>query len=178
VRLILVAVAVLVLLAAGGIATYNWALGHWFVGVQDDGGSEEVAVFRGLDASIIGLELYRLDHATDLALSDLNPAARNRVRGGIPATDASDADRILDNLRHQRLPLCPRAQDKADRTTSSTAAPTTTPTGAPDTSAGGTATNPTETSGSGPGPTGTPTSTSATRSTTPPEPGVDCREAK
>src|SRR4051795_10180974 len=88
-RLLLVAVAVLVLLVAGGIATYSWALGHWFVGVHDTGETEEVAIFRGLDASVLGLDLYRFDHPTDLAVDDLNPAARTRVRNGIAASDTA-----------------------------------------------------------------------------------------
>jgi protein phosphatase len=185
VRLLIVAVVVLVLLAAGGIATYSWALGHWFVGVHDDAGTEEVAIFRGLDASVVGLDLYRLDHPTDLAVTDLNPAARTRVRGGIPATDAADADRILENLRHQRLPLCPR-EDKTEGSTAPTTSPArpsaTTPAGTSAGATGGTATRPTAPTGSVTRPPGTPpastTASTTIRSTTPPEPGVDCREAK
>src|SRR3954454_9789327 len=57
-RILLVAVAALVVLVAGSVATYAWALGHWFVGVDSSGPAEEVAVFRGLNVSVIGFDLY------------------------------------------------------------------------------------------------------------------------
>ena len=179
------------LLVAGGIATYSWALGHWFVGVHDNGDTQEVAIFRGLDASVLGLDLYRFDHPTDLAVADLYPAARTRVRGGITATDAADADRIIDNLREQRLPLC--ETKKTGSVDGHTSSPTTaaggTRSGATSTAASastaasgsagvGTATRPTTPTGSVARSSGTTATTSVTRSTSPQVPGEDCREAK
>ena len=113
-RILLVAGALLTVLVAGAIGVYLWALNHWFVGVTDVGEDEQVGVFRGLDASVLGLDLYRLDRGTDLAVSDLTPAARSRVLGSITADDAADAERILEALRDQRLPLCPEADRSAD----------------------------------------------------------------
>jgi protein phosphatase len=140
-----------------------WALGHWFVGVDGTGDAEQVAVFRGLDVSIIGFDFFELDRATGLAVADLTPAARNRVRGGITADDADDADRILAALRDQRLPLC--------RTTGSTQ-PTPSPSAAPTPEAPG-APVPTGPAAEGTSPsTGTPTRTTATS-----EPGENCRES-
>jgi PPM family protein phosphatase len=167
-RLLLVAVAALVVVAAGAVGTYMWALGHWFVGVDGGGDDEQVAVFRGLDVSIVGLDFYELDRATSLALTDLTPAARSRVRGGITADDANDADRILAALRDQRLPLC--------RTTGSTQpAPTTSSAPAPEATAAPGATAAPEAPVPAPdGSTAAP-STSA-RTTASSEPGVDCRE--
>jgi serine/threonine protein phosphatase PrpC len=170
-RLLLVAVAALVVVVAGAVGTYFWALGHWFVSVDGAGGDEQVAVFRGLDVSIVGFDFFEIDRDTGLPLADLQPAARSRVRGGITANDAADAERILGALRDQRLPLC--------RTTGSTqpapssAATETAP--APET------TVPPATPGA-PVPTepapedGSPATSSPTR-TTSSEPGVDCREA-
>jgi PPM family protein phosphatase len=177
-RLLLVAVAVLVLLVAGGLGTYVWALDHWFVGVHASGETEEVAVFRGLDASIVGLDLYRLDETTDLALTDLTPAARNRVRGGITAADSSDANRILEALRDQRLPLCPPAEPPAISGTASPS-PSPAPPTRPAASAppAGTAARTTTPPRSGSRATAA-TGSSATTSTTPLVPGEDCREAK
>ena len=98
-----------------------------------------------------------------MPLSDLTQAARNRVRNGITADDASDADRILDRLRDQRLPLC--------RTTPSTPSPSASATPAPPTDEVAPATEPPAPDGSSPSPT------TSTRTTPSPEPGVDCREA-
>jgi protein phosphatase len=162
-RLLLVAVVGLAVLVAGAIGTYSWALGHWFVSVDGTGEDEQVAIFRGLDVSVVGFDLYELEEDTGMPLSDLTQAARNRVRNGITADDASDADRILDRLRDQRLPLC--------RTTPSTPSPSASATPAPPTDAVAPATEPPAPDGSSRSPT------TSTRTTPSPEPGVDCREA-
>ncbi|TKJ26430.1 protein phosphatase 2C domain-containing protein [Blastococcus sp. CCUG 61487] len=112
-RLLLGAGLVLVLVLAGAIGGYVWALQNWFVGVDGDEGSAEVAVFRGLDVSVLGLDLYRMDRHSDLPLADLTPAARNRVEGGITADDSAHADRIVAALRAQRLPVC-REEEPVD----------------------------------------------------------------
>ena len=162
-RLLLVAVVGLAVLVAGAIGTYSWALGHWFVSVDGTGEDEQVAIFRGLDVSVVSFDLYELEEDTGMPLSDLTQAARNRVRNGITADDASDADRILDRLRDQRLPLC--------RTTPSTPSPSASATPAPPTDEVAPATEPPAPDGSSPSPT------TSTRTTPSPEPGVDCREA-
>jgi PPM family protein phosphatase len=161
-RILLVAVAALVVVVAGAVGTYVWALGHWFVGVDGEGDAEQVAVFRGLDVSIVGFDFYELDQETGLAVSDLTPAARTRARGGITATDADDADRILAALRAQRLPLCrtTSASQPAPSSSAAVAAPTDGPvpaTSAPEDSI--------------------PSPTTSARTTASSEPGVDCREA-
>jgi serine/threonine protein phosphatase PrpC len=163
VRLLLVAVAALVVLVAGAVGTYVWALGHWFVGVDGNGEDEQVAVFRGLDVSIVGFDFFELDEATGMAVADLTPAARARVRGGITAVDADDADRILAALRQQRLPLC-RTTGSTQPAPSTPAVPTPEVPGAP---------LPTEP----PAGDSSPATTSSTRTTASSEPGENCREA-
>ncbi|RBY92623.1 PP2C family serine/threonine-protein phosphatase [Blastococcus sp. TF02A-30] len=168
-RLLLGAGILLVVLVAGAVGTYLWALQHWFVGVDGEQGQEQVAVFRGLDVSLLGFDLYQLDHAVDLQVADLRAAARNRVEGGITADDTAHAERIISALRGQRLPPCPD-EEEAD---TSPAAPgdgaaATTP--LPVDPAVPTDTVPTDT---------VPSATAEpTRTTSAPEPGVDCREAK
>jgi protein phosphatase len=159
-------VAVLVVLVAGAVGTYIWALAHWFVGVDGAGDAEKVAVFRGLNVSVVGFDFYELDDDTDLPVADLTSAARSRVRNGITATDAADTDRILAALREQRLPLC--------RTTS------TTPSSGTD-AATSTPSLPSDTAGA-PAPTAGPTAggtspstTSARTTDSSSEPGVNCR---
>ncbi|MFP5371796.1 MAG: protein phosphatase 2C domain-containing protein [Actinomycetes bacterium] len=165
-RLLLVAVAVLAVLVIGAVGTYSWALGHWFVGVEGSGDDGQVAVFRGLDVSLLGFDLYEVDSDTDIAVTDLTAAARNRVVRGITADDEQDAERILDALREQRLPVCP-TDSRSDGTTP--AAPT--PSQAPsDGTAAPSGATPTPAAPVDPAPT-TPARTA------PAEPGVDCREA-
>jgi serine/threonine protein phosphatase PrpC len=171
-RILLVAGALLTVLVAGAIGVYAWALNHWFVGVSGSGEDQQVAVFRGLDVSILGLDLYRLDRGTDLAVSDLTPAARTRVVDSITADDSGHADRILDALRDQRLALCPPTPGSGDGTASrtpaqpSTAAPTTAQEPAPG-----------EPAPPGTGSAEELTTASSTRATTASEPGENCREA-
>jgi PPM family protein phosphatase len=167
-RLALVSLGVLVVLVGAGIGFYVWALGHWFVGVDGSGAASRVSVFRGLNASFVGIELYKVDQTTDLAVRDLTPAARSRVARGITADDSSDAHRILGALREQRLPICPGADAATSSAASSSPA---TDTGAA----------PSASPGAPPGtvqPTDAVPTTSASTATATGEPGVDCREAK
>ncbi|SDF97983.1 protein phosphatase [Blastococcus aurantiacus] len=170
-RLLLGAGILLVVLVAGSIGTYVWALQHWFVGVDEEQGQEQVAVFRGLDVSLLGLDLFRVDRDADLPVTDLTPAARNRVEGGITADDSEHAARIVSALRDQRLEPCPAAEDEEP---ADDAEPTPTPTPAPVPgalpSAPATAEPSTPESSAG-------TSTSAA-TTSSSRPGVDCREAE
>jgi protein phosphatase len=178
VRTALIALATVVVLGAAAVAGYLFVMGHWFVGVDATGDGDQVAVFQGLDASIVGVDLYRLDKATGLATTDLTQAARSRVAGGIDATDRDDADRILSNLRNQRLPLCRASSSTAASTTSAPAGATTTvpalPSDAAATAVPTTTPTTTPTSPSPAATTGSATSTGQSRSG---EPGVDCREA-
>jgi protein phosphatase len=168
VRTLLVAVAVLVVLVAGAVGTYIWALGHWFVAVDGRGDAEQVAVFRGLNVSLVGFDLFEVDDRTGLAVADLTPAARSRVRDGITADDAHDADRILAALRAQRLPLC--RTTPAAPTPSTGTAPSVAPT-LPTDSAAVPATT------AAPTPADTSASTSARTTASSSEPGVNCRRA-
>jgi protein phosphatase len=186
-RLLLGAGILLAVLVAGAIGTYVWALQHWFVGVDEADGHEQVAVFRGLDVSLLGLDLYRVDQDADLPVTDLTLAARNRVQGGITADDAADADRIVSALRDQRLPACRTAEDEPAETPAPTPEPT--PEGAvptPDGTVPGevppapaTETAPPAVPGGEPAPTESSPDAGTSAATTPSSrPGVDCREAE
>jgi PPM family protein phosphatase len=118
---------------------------------------------------VLGVDFYELDRSTDLAVSDLTPTARTRVRGSITADDSGDADRILAALRDQRLPTCRTAGRGSGATepspAPSTAAPTTAQVPAPGEPA---LTEP-------PAPEASASSSPA-RTTASSEPGVNCRE--
>jgi len=178
-RTALVALGAVVVLGAAAIGGYLFVLSHWFIGVADTADGDQVGVFRGVDTSVVGVDLFRLDAATGLATDDLTQAARSRVSNGIEATDREDADRILANLRAQRLPVC-RTSASAAPTTSS--APATTTEASP-LIPGDPAATLTATAGD-PAVTAAAPSSSAppTSSATAPgqagsgQPGVDCRE--
>jgi protein phosphatase len=175
-RLALSGVALLVVLAAIGVGVWIWALGHWFVGVQGTGDGERVAVFRGLPASVIGVDLFRVDRSTDLAVADLTPAARSRVTKGITAGGSADASRIVAALRDQRLPVCGAAAAEGTDSPATGAAPAG-PTGAlPSGTAAPTPAGAPTTLG--PPSSNTSATSAATSSSAGGRPGVDCREAK
>ncbi|KQS58289.1 protein phosphatase [Geodermatophilus sp. Leaf369] len=167
-RTALIALGTVLVLAAASVGAFLFVMSHWFVRSVDEG---DVAVYRGVNASLLGLDLYRLDTPTELSLTDLTQAARSRVVDGIEAGDREDADRILANLLEQRLPVCSTPESTPESTPATTsAAPTTTPapTGTP----------------VDPSASAVPTTTAAPSTTTSPstsartqEPGVDCRVA-
>ena len=178
-RLLLVAVVVLAVLVAGAIGTYAWALQHWFVGVEGAGSSEQVAVFRGLDVSIVGFDLFEVDGEHRPGASPTSP--RRPATGSAaasPPTTQADAARILDVLRDQRLPVCPSAgRARPVATTRRPAARPRPPRrrrrppGPPEPG------RPDDHAEPHPGSTSPTTSTPA-RTTSSSEPGVDCREAE
>ncbi len=158
--------------AVGGV--YAYVTSQYFVGVAaSDVDGEHVAIFRGVNAELIGFDFYRLQEETTIALDDLNSAARNSVRDGIPVADLGAAQTILDNLRDERLPLCPRPTTRSSAPTSGTITPSPTasqppvglPTAPPDDSSLPTASTASTTSSPA---TTTPASTA--------RPGVNCRE--
>jgi serine/threonine protein phosphatase PrpC len=178
VRTAVIALGTVIVLGAAAVGAYLFVMGHWFVGVAGTADGDRVAVFQGLDASIVGVDLYRLDQATGLATTDLTQAARSRVAGGIDATDRDDAARILSNLRDQRLPPCRSASSASSAAAGTSSAAPGATTSAPATPGdpAATATPPTTpATPSTPSPTtGSATSTGQSRSS---EPGADCREA-
>jgi PPM family protein phosphatase len=173
----LIALATVLTLGLVAFGGYLFVMRHWFVGVHDTTDGQEVAVFQGLDASVVGVDLYRLDSATGLASSDLTQAARSRVRAGIDAGDRADAQRILANLRDQQLPVCrttapaattaeagPTPDGTVDPAAPTDPAAVPTDPAAPTDTAAPAATSPSDS----PSATGSPSRTG--------EPGVDCRE--
>ncbi|NEK60151.1 serine/threonine-protein phosphatase [Geodermatophilus sabuli] len=176
-RRLLWALGAVLLVALATAGAYLWLLSNWFVGVRDTADGDRVTVFRGLDTALLGVDLNRVSTVTDLAVEDLTPADASKVRRGIEADDGDHADRIITMLRDQRLPVCPSADDDAgDSSTSASASasPTSSSPPAPD---GGLPPLPEPLDPSGSVVPGDATSTPE-RTTTPPEPGVDCREAK
>jgi len=171
----LLAATVVLALAAGGVWAY--VMSQYFVGVlTSEGESEQVAIFRGVNAELVGLDFYRVHSETGIAVSDLTASARSSVMGGIPADNLDAAQGILDNLLDARLPLCeqPPTSPTATPTTAGTPAPSTTqpPAGQPSV--------PQSTPGASPSGTADPTSASTADSTSTSQAdrtGVNCREA-
>jgi PPM family protein phosphatase len=173
-RLALGVVAVLAVLAGGGVLARMWVLQQYYVGAN----AAHVAIFQGVRGNVFGLPLQKLVEQSDIALTDLPETTRSTVQDGILVTDdgLTGARQRVEMLRDTRLTPCPLpAQPSA-------AAPAPVPTAAPalpvptaPAPADGTQVAPTDpnavppTAAVPPGGDTTPLPTFA------PEPGLNCR---
>jgi serine/threonine protein phosphatase PrpC len=103
-RLALGALAVIAVLLGGGLLATAWVLQQYYVGAE----SEQVVIFQGVRGSVLGMPLQRLSERTEIALTDLPPAARSQVREGIIASEGLPGAReTVQRLHAQMLEPCP-----------------------------------------------------------------------
>jgi serine/threonine protein phosphatase PrpC len=104
-RLALGIVAVLAVLAGGGVLARMWVLQQYYVGAEQ----QHVAIFQGVRGSVLGLPLQHLVEQTDIALTDLPEATRNTVQDGILVTEGglAGAQAKVGLLRGNMLAPCP-----------------------------------------------------------------------
>ncbi|PWW61981.1 PP2C family protein-serine/threonine phosphatase [Actinokineospora spheciospongiae] len=173
-RALLVLLLVALLLGAGAVGVRYWVNTQYFIG---EGGAGEVAIFQGIQGSVLGLSLNSQVQGScgpedpvpcdRLYVDDLNSIGQDVVRSGRNTADnLSDAREKLSQLRTNRLPLC---EDPADQAT-----PTETP-GAPPAAplpSTGVATT------TAVGPTTTTDSATSTTDSTDPAPAGACRQPR
>jgi protein phosphatase len=120
-RLPIVVALVVLLVAAGVVATWLYTRQQYYVGATADA-AENVAVYRGVSGSVLGVDLSSVSDRTDLPVAALPEFEQNHVRNGIDATSRTDAERIVATLRRDACPAPP-----AVPTPSSSATPAVTP---------------------------------------------------
>jgi protein phosphatase len=120
-RRIVLLLLLLVLLGGAAFGAYRWSQTQYYVGA--DGAN--VAIFRGLSQDIGPLRTSSLYQEEDVALDDLPPYQRARVRAAIATSGLADAERIVATLREQ-AEIC---REQAAAEASASAAPTPTPSG-------------------------------------------------
>ena len=92
----LAVLGVLVLLVAlGAGALYSWSQGQYYVSDQ----AGDVVIFKGVKATLPGVDTHHVAEHTGLALSDLESYDAGRVRSGISAGGLADARRIVADLK-------------------------------------------------------------------------------
>jgi serine/threonine protein phosphatase PrpC len=91
-RVVLAAVAAVLVLGISGL--WWWTQTQYFVGRA----GEQVAVYRGVNASLGPVRLFSVAERSEILISDLQGTVQQEVEAGIPARSRSDAERILDNI--------------------------------------------------------------------------------
>ncbi|WP_341718315.1 protein phosphatase 2C domain-containing protein [Micromonospora sp. FIMYZ51] len=101
----------LMLLVGGGVfAGWTYTQRQYYVGATEDG---QVAVFRGIQGQIAGMDLSTVHSKSTADLDDLTLAAQEQVKQGIPAKSEPDAERRLAELTMDTptnvnlKPICP-----------------------------------------------------------------------
>ncbi|MGK5677158.1 BofC C-terminal domain-containing protein, partial [Micromonospora sp. URMC 106] len=154
VRAAAMTLALLVLLGGAVFGGWSYTQRQYYVGATEDG---QVAVFRGIQGEIAGMDLSTVHSTSPADLDDLTLAAQEQVKQGIPAKSAPDAARRLAELTSDSptnpnlKPTCPPSPSAVAVTTSPT------PTGGPAT--------PRPTASGSPAASGRPTTPAASTTT-------------
>ncbi|MEH1099481.1 BofC C-terminal domain-containing protein [Micromonospora sp. CPCC 205561] len=110
VRAAAMSLALLVLLGGAIFGGWSYTQRQYYVGATEDG---QVAVFRGIQGEIAGMDLSTVHSTSPADLEDLTLAAQEQVKQGIPAKSQPDAERRLaeltsdDPLNPNLKPVCP-----------------------------------------------------------------------
>ena len=98
-RRLLFVLVPLLLVAGVAWAGWTWTRSQYYV-AQDGGG---VAIFRGVQLDVPGLDLSEVHEQGNFAVTDLPTFRQEQVEEGIVADDLDDAERILDELSSQAV---------------------------------------------------------------------------
>ena len=93
--------AIIIVLLAGILGGAAFGANYWLNRVAYLGESEgNVAVYRGIPGSVLGMSFSKLDHSSNIPLSSLSPALADRIRDNSITTDTVQAaDEILNDYR-------------------------------------------------------------------------------
>jgi PPM family protein phosphatase len=101
VRTAVLLVVLLVLLGGGTWGGWAWTQQQYYVGATPDG---VIAVYQGIPGQIAGLHLSRVHHTEPVTLDQLTKVAQDKVKQGISASSASDAEQkyrdLIDPANH------------------------------------------------------------------------------
>ncbi|MFG3554032.1 protein phosphatase 2C domain-containing protein [Micromonospora sp. NPDC047557] len=110
VRTAVMALALLVIVGGAAFAGWTYTQRQYYVGATEEG---QVAVFRGIQGQIAGMDLSTVHRTSGTRLDDLTVAAQDTVKVGIRAKNEPDAERQLAELTSDTptnpnlKPICP-----------------------------------------------------------------------
>ncbi|GAA2702385.1 PP2C family protein-serine/threonine phosphatase [Micromonospora olivasterospora] len=170
------AVALLVILGGALLGGWSYTQRQYYVGATEDG---QVAVFRGVQGQIAGLDLSTVHSRSATKLDDLTLAAQEQVKQGIQARSEPDAERrlavlISDSPTNPNLkPICPPSPTATPAPVTAAPTPGAATPGATRTAANGPSAAPSPSSSATPAPTTTPDASHS--DTVPPADPAGCR---
>ncbi|MER7420859.1 protein phosphatase 2C domain-containing protein [Micromonospora peucetia] len=130
VRAAAISLALLVLVGGAVFGGWSYTQRQYYVGATDGG---QVAVFRGIQGEIAGMNLSSVHSTSPADLDDLTLAAQEQVKQGIPAKSEPDAERRLaeltsdDPMNPNLKPVCPPSPSPSAVTVTTAPPPTTGP---------------------------------------------------
>ncbi|MDG4778386.1 protein phosphatase 2C domain-containing protein [Micromonospora sp. WMMD961] len=110
VRTAAMVLALLVIVGGAGFGGWTYTQRQYYVGATEEG---QIAVFRGVQGQIAGMDLSTVHRRSGTRLDDLTVAAQDTVKVGIRAKNEPDAERQLAELTSDTpsnpnlKPLCP-----------------------------------------------------------------------
>lgn len=111
VRVTAVVVLVALAMAIAGVIGRIWLGTQWYVSVNGNPGTGTVAVYNGIPGSLFGMSLNSVSTDSKISVGQLPLFDQELVSKGIPAADALDAQRIINelNARVTECQLAPTA---------------------------------------------------------------------
>ncbi|MDT7537194.1 MAG: family protein phosphatase [Actinomycetota bacterium] len=119
-RLAVLASLVGLLLLAGAGAGWAYVRSQYYVGAD----GQQVAVFRGVNSHVAGVDLSSVEERSDLTTDQLGELDAARVKKGIVAKSKTDAQQIVERLKTL---ACPTPLPSAAPTPAASALPSTAP---------------------------------------------------
>lgn len=96
-RGLLVTMVILAGVGASLFVAWQWSQKQYFVGEV----AGNVAIFRGVDATLPGLKLSHIDEVSDIEVSSLPTYHQQRIAKGIEVANRAEAAEIVANLKTQ-----------------------------------------------------------------------------
>ena len=96
----MVLVFVLIVALVAGVGYYfgrQYIDNQYYIGPSEDG--RTVAIYRGIDTNIAGIELSEIHETTDIELDALDQGYRDSIENTIPLDNLDDADSRLEDMR-------------------------------------------------------------------------------
>lgn len=119
--------AIALVLGGGGYGAWRYSRTQFFVGEQD----EQVAIFRGLPGSVLGLQLGEVAEQSDVLVDDLPPYFQQKVRTTIPVAGLDAAHTTVTQLRTRAEACIAKRKASGGKAPTPAASPSVAPAGSP-----------------------------------------------